>query len=250
MKRYIPNIITLLNLLCGCIALVCIFYHEFFAVFAVMLVAFLADFFDGAAARLLKVHSEMGAELDSLADMISFGMVPGAIMYVLLANAFEPDTHLVSGLTWAAIPGFLVTVFSALRLGKFNLDTRQSSGFMGLATPASTVYILGLYLIYYHNPMGLRDLAGSPWLLYTSTIAICYLLIADIPMFSFKYKHMKWRGNEVRFIYISLCVILLVTLQLVSIPILVFLYVLISIISHVLGKNITAETPSAEGALQ
>jgi CDP-diacylglycerol--serine O-phosphatidyltransferase len=146
MKAWIPNSITLLNLLCGCAAVVCILDHEFIPAFWFLFAAGWFDFADGLVARLLKVSSEHGKELDSLADMVSFGFVPGVIYYVFLdfnVAAFDTttamtagiDTH--SGFTWLPLAGFLVTLFSALRLAKFNLDTRQSEDFIGLATPSS-----------------------------------------------------------------------------------------------------------------
>lgn len=229
MKAYIPNFVTTLNLFCGCMALVAIFNHYYEYVFLIMLFAFITDFADGLLARALKVNSELGKELDSLADMVSFGLVPGAMFYILLQNSWIGDQTLVFSFSWKALPGFLVTIFSALRLAKFNIDKRKSSGFFGLATPAATVFAVGLYLIYYDQTLGFRDWVSNPWFLYGSILTICFLLVSEIPMFSFKFEHMRWRGNEVRFSFILICISLLVTLKILSIPILLALYVLLSI---------------------
>ncbi|MEO1434317.1 MAG: CDP-alcohol phosphatidyltransferase family protein [Bacteroidota bacterium] len=229
MKAYLPNFVTLMNLFCGCLALVAILNHYYQYVFLIMIFAFITDFADGLLARALKVKSPLGAELDSLADMVSFGLVPGAMFYILLQNRLNGDQLLSFSFNWKAMAGFMVTLFSALRLAKFNIDTRQSSGFLGLATPAAAAFVTGVYLIYYDQSLGYREWAGNIWFLYTSIVAISFLLVSEIPMFSFKYDHMRWRGNEVRFSFIIICLTLLFTLKILAIPILVTLYVLLSI---------------------
>ena len=228
--------------------LVCIFYHEYMLVFLIMFLAFLADFSDGLVARAFNLHSELGKELDSLADMISFGVVPGAMMYVLISNSMTSDLYLSNDLNFAALPGFLFTVFAAIRLAKFNVDKRKTEGFFGLATPAATAFVVGLYLIYYYNPMGLRDTVGTPWLLYLLCAIVCYLMVSDVKMFSFKYKHLRWRGNEWRLIYVILGVIMLLTLKIVAIPLLVVLYVVMSILSNMFGKTVPIEIGNTENA--
>ena len=232
-KAQIPNSITLLNLFCGCAAIICILDHLFVEAFWFLFAAGWFDFADGLVARLLNVSSEHGKELDSLADMVSFGAVPGVIYYTLLfigqssAPASAPD------LTWSwyAGPGLLVTLFSALRLAKFNLDTRQTENFMGVATPTSTVFATGLMLIYALDPFGWAAYVLSPFVLYPAIIAFSYLLISEHPMFSFKIKGMKWAGNETRIIFAVLAIVLLVTLQAAAFPFIVGVYLILNLVS-------------------
>lgn len=233
LKSQIPNAITLLNLFCGCAAIICILDHRFIAAFWFLFAAGWFDFADGLVARLLNVSSEHGKELDSLADMVSFGAVPGVIYYTLLfigasaAPASSPDITW----SWYAGPGLLVTLFSALRLAKFNLDTRQTENFMGVATPTSTVFATGLMLIYALDPFGWANYVLSPLILYPFILLFSYLLISEHPMFSFKIKGMKWEGNETRITFAVLAVVLLATLRTAAFPFIVGVYLIINLIS-------------------
>lgn len=198
------------------------------------------DFADGLVARLLNVTSEHGKELDSLADMVSFGAVPGIIYYTLLsigqnaAPAAAPLTELIAtpiSWSWYAAPALLVVLFSALRLAKFNLDTRQTENFMGVATPTSTVFATGLMLIYALDPFGWAAWALSPWVLYPSIIAFSYLLVSEHPMFSFKIKGRQWAGNETRIIFAVLAIALLLGLRTAAFPFIVGVYLIINLVS-------------------
>lgn len=244
MKAWIPNAITLLNLLSGCAAVVCILDHEFITAFWFLFAAGWFDFADGLVARLLNVSSEHGKELDSLADMVSFGVVPGMIYYVFLDfNVSTPmtssammeglDTH--SKLQWLPLFGLLVTLFSALRLAKFNLDTRQTEDFIGLATPSSTVYATGLMLIYATDAFGWAQYITELWVLIPSILIMSYLLVAEIPMFSFKLKGLGWQGNEIRFIFAASAVILLVLLHQAAFPFIIGVYLLLNIGKRIFG---------------
>ena len=145
MKKNIPNIITSINLFCGCCALACVFYGRFFSAFLFLFVGAWADYLDGFVARSLKVKSELGKQLDSLADMVSFGVVPGAIVYMLLVRGMTKNFEgFPQYLILAGLPAFLITVFAAVRLAKFNIDTRQSENFIGLNTPACTIFYSGI----------------------------------------------------------------------------------------------------------
>ena len=240
MKKWIPNTITLLNLFCGCAAIINILDHQFLPAFWFLFAAGWFDFGDGLAARLLKVSSEHGKELDSLADMVSFGAVPGVIYYTLLfigqsiapASAPHPETiGFPVTWSWYAAPGLLVVLFSALRLAKFNLDTRQTENFMGVATPTSTVFAVGIMLIYALDPFGWSIYALSPWILYPAILVFSYLLVSEHPMFSFKIKGAKWAGNETRIIFALLALVLLVTLRTAAFPFIVGVYLIINLIS-------------------
>ncbi|MEO1515648.1 MAG: CDP-alcohol phosphatidyltransferase family protein [Bacteroidota bacterium] len=238
MLRKIPHLITLLNLLCGCAALVFAFQQQFLAVFACIFVGGLADWGDGLVARLLNVKSELGKELDSLADMTTFGIVPGAVLYQLL-SLHSGDAPAEEGLSLLAMPGFTVSLFAAYRLAKFNLDTRQTESFIGLPTPSCTAFVVGLMLIYEFDTFGLGEWVTHPGFLYPITIILSYLLIAELPMFSLKFKNAHWKGNEVRFTFIILAVILLITIQEATFSLMVILYVLFSLVDNLRNRRLT-----------
>jgi CDP-diacylglycerol--serine O-phosphatidyltransferase len=229
MRSWIPNAITLLNLWCGCAALVAVFRYDFYTCFWFLFVAGLADFADGLAARLLNVKSEHGKELDSLADMVSFGLMPGAVLYALLTLSFagtvpEPGT-MVLPFSWAALPAFLVTLFSALRLAKFNLDTRQTDGFIGLATPSATLFVTGLMLTVADDSFGLRAFVLSPWFLYACTAGLAALLVSEIPMFAFKLGGAATGEGRLRIGFMIAAIALLAWLGGLAFSLIVVLYV-------------------------
>lgn len=228
--RHLPNIITLLNLFFGCLAVVSILNGNYQEGIIFTLAASVADFADGAVARWLKVSSPLGKELDSLADMVSFGVTPGVIFYVLLKNAFPGGAEY--GVHLAAAPGFLVSVFSGLRLAKFNLDTRQTENFIGLATPACTIFALGLLLIFEYDTSALHDFVLQGWLLLLLVALLCWLLVSKIPMFSLKLKSFGWVGNEIKFIFAALAVVELIFLKEAALAAIIFTYILLSLIGR------------------
>ena len=238
----LANILTLINLFAGCAALVLIFspsyqvgtlseglqYVPYFT-----LVSLIADYFDGMAARLTKsAASGIGKELDSLADVVSFGVVPAAVLYTLLTFYFKSASIRENDLLIMAYssPAFLVALFSALRLAKFNLDSRQSEGFIGLATPANTIFIMGLLLVFLRNDYNLSHIILNPLLLFGLVGFLSYLLIAEIPMFSFKFKNFGWSGNEVRYMFIIASIGLLLGFKFAGISLAVVLYILASLV--------------------
>ncbi len=239
MKAWIPNFVTLLNLFCGCAALINIFDLQFVPAFWFLLAAGIFDFADGLVARSLNVSSEHGKELDSLADMVSFGVVPASIYYVLLLLQNDPapalDANFPLDLTapvrweWSAAPALLIALFSALRLAKFNLDTRQLSTFMGLATPAHTVYAVGLMLIVALDA-NWGPYVLNPWIIYGSIVLMSYLLVSEHPMFSFKLKGFGWVGNEPLYIFAVLAVCLLFFLWTSAFPLIVVAYIIINLV--------------------
>jgi CDP-diacylglycerol---serine O-phosphatidyltransferase len=224
MKKHIPNILTLLNLFFGCCALVCIFSTEFVSATLFLVGSGVCDFFDGMVARMLGIKSDFGKEVDSLADMVSFGVVPGAIVYMMLvlnyevgeiANFFPAATeggHNIFRLHIKALPAFVISAFSCYRLAKFNLDSRQTEDFIGLATPANTLFFIGLLFVARNNTLGLAPVVLHPYLLYALIPISSFLLISEIPMFSFKLKGFVWKGNEIRFIFAALAFIILIYL--------------------------------------
>ncbi|RMG84563.1 MAG: CDP-diacylglycerol--serine O-phosphatidyltransferase [Bacteroidetes bacterium] len=237
MKKHIPNFITLINLFCGCCALANIFYGQFVQAFWFFLAGGIADYLDGMIARKMKINTSLGKELDSMADMVSFGVVPGAIFYMLLTKGFKGAEVLPIQLTFAAAPAFLVSVFAGLRLARFNLDTRQTDHFIGLNTPAATIFAVGLMLIFHYDTFGLAQWVTQPALLYTCIAALSYLLVAEIPMFNFKFKHLRWKGNEIRFIFAALALGLLICLKEAALSLIILSYILFSLGNNLIAKK-------------
>ncbi|MDF3029170.1 MAG: CDP-alcohol phosphatidyltransferase [Fluviicola sp.] len=271
MKMFnIPNLITASNMLCGVFAIILAFAGRIdIAPYFIFLAAIL-DFFDGFAARLLKQQGELGKQLDSLADMISFGLAPGIIMFVLILleqndiNRLFEDTvslNLSVGVHLSGLVNFqlenklpflalIIPFFSLFRLAKFNIDTRQSESFIGLPTPANTIFFMAfpLLLSRYGGTTGWEhDLIMwliQPIVLIPIIVIMSLLLVSELPLFALKFKHFKWKGNATRYIFLISCGILISTLLIWSIPIIVLLYLLLSFIQHILRKNRTHEIQS------
>lgn len=245
MKRHIPNLITLLNVLCGCIAVVFAVENQLEIAALFVFLGIFFDFFDGLAARALKVKSELGLQLDSLADMITSGLVPGIVMFQLLKMASSGgwnaeigeagSTPLLGGSPLLMLPflGFLITLASAYRLAKFNTDENQVSSFVGLPTPANALLIfsLPLILLYHHNDF-LNGIILNQWFLIGMTLLSAFLLNADIPLFALKFKNWSFKDNALRYIFIVLCLVLIVTMQYLAIPVIIGFYIISSVVSN------------------
>ncbi len=201
-KNHIPNCITSLNLLSGCIAIIFSFYGEFNAALLAIIAASVFDFFDGLSARLLKAYSPMGKELDSLADMTSFGLAPAMILFnKLMTDAYNPSV------IWLAAT-LLTAVFSALRLAKFNIDTRQSENFIGLATPANALLIASGIASLELYPELNAAIMKNQYILPLCALLLSFLLVSEIPMFSFKFKSLKFKENSTRFLFVAIMAVL------------------------------------------
>jgi len=232
----IPNFLTLINLFSGCLAIVFAFnFHLDWVPFCIA-ISLIADFFDGMAARALKTPQGIGKELDSLADVVSFGVLPSVVIYQLLFQYWETVNMQESSNFALSSPAFIIAIFAALRLAKFNLDQRQVSGFIGLATPAATIFVAGVLLVFLNNSLELSEVIFKPFTLYGIIAVLCFLMIAEIPMFSFKLKSFGWKGNEIQFTFLLLVAVLIVTLKFAAVPLSVLLYVLLSIIQTFIKK--------------
>lgn len=210
------------------------------------------DFFDGLAARVLNVKSELGLQLDSLADMITSGLVPGIVMFQLLGMSLgggwnmellssETDYMFWSGLKISPLPffGFLITLASAYRLAKFNIDENQVSSFIGLPTPANALLIISLPLILlYQNNDFLSDIILNQWFLVGITIVSCWLLNSKIELFALKFKNWGFKDNAVRYAFIVISIVLLVTLKFLAVPAIIIFYILSSVVNKAALKNI------------
>jgi len=241
--KHIPNTITCLNLLCGCLAIVSVCVGNPLVAAYLVVAAAIFDFFDGFAARMLNVSSPIGAELDSLADMVTFGVVPGLMLLHYLTDGIQTLNGLNSFLEnpILLIP-LAIPVFSALRLAKFNVDTRQTDSFRGLPTPASALWVISIPLMIEFMPFHLwwnpENVIVDRWFIIGSSIGLSALMVSDIPLLAMKFKSFGWKGNGVRYTFLIISLILLIILQPVAIPIILSLYVLISIIDNLfLSKN-------------
>lgn len=224
MKKHIPNSVTCLNLFSGCLGIVFAFQGNLiWAAYAILLSA-LFDFLDGMLARLLKAYSDIGKELDSLADMVSFGVLPSVIVYQLFLRAPQE-----SGIPiWLNYTAFLIAVFSALRLAKFNIDTRQAENFIGLPTPANAMLIASFPFILESSNTFFTDYLLNPWFLAIFSLIMSLLLVAEVPLISLKFRSLKFSENILRYILIFSSVILLLIFKFAAVPIIIILYFLIS----------------------
>ncbi|WP_211209327.1 CDP-alcohol phosphatidyltransferase family protein [Psychroflexus tropicus] len=234
LKKQIPNFITLLNLLSGCVAAVLAVQGELsLATFFVALGIFF-DFFDGLAARLLRESSDLGLQLDSLADMVTSGLVPGIVMCQLLSrsqSSSESSLDFFSNdLNWIVYIGFIITLGSAYRLAKFNIDERQTDSFIGLPTPANALLILsfGLILEYHPHSFLVSWIENTYVLIFVSIISVL-LLNAELKLFALKFKNLKLSENWYRFLIILISIMTLIWLQFVAIPVIILVYVLLSL---------------------
>ena len=223
MKKHIPNTITCCNLISGCVATYFAFLGDFEMALLFIIIGAVFDFFDGMSARLLGVSSPIGKELDSLADDITFGFAPSAIVFGYLSPL---TSHFSPLMPYVA---FVMAAFSALRLAKFNLDERQALGFIGLPTPANALFWGALVVGLQQNDIYFE---GMEWVIIAATFVSSYLLIAEIPMFALKFKHWGFKGNEVKYIFVLSCIPLLLFLGVSGFAAIIAWYVLLSVITN------------------
>ena len=235
-KAQIPNTITLLNLFCGCIALVFVFHRNFEMTFGFVCLGIFFDFFDGFFARLFKVSSPLGLQLDSLADMITSGIVPGAVMYQLMLT--NETTEALSYTQIFPYLGFIIALGSCYRLANFNIDTRQTDSFIGLPTPANALFILSLPLVLQNtDSLFVIEALTNQSVLLLITLFSAYILNAEIPLFSLKIKKFNYAYNKIQIIFLLLAVLLIVLFQFLAIPLVILTYVLLSVINAKLLKK-------------
>jgi len=222
-KRNIPNAITSLNLFFGCIAIIYALHNRLADASWMIVYAAIADFFDGMAARLLKVSSPIGKELDSLADVVSFGVAPGMIIYELIGT---------SPYNWI---GLLIPIFAAVRLAKFNIDTRQTFYFIGLPTPANALFIASFPLIIEHNSgwasVYYSNISFAVWFFVCVAIACSAIMVSSLKLFSLKIKDTSWNANKTRYIFLLISLACFLLLSYAAIPIIMVLYIIFSLFS-------------------
>ena len=240
MKKHIPNLITLCNLFSGSLAVIFAVQGNLVAAAFFVALGIFFDFFDGLAARALNVKSDVGLQLDSLADVVTSGVVPGIVMFQLFMMALPGEDGVkqwTSETNWLeftfnplALFGLLIILGSAFRLAKFNVDDRQTDSFIGLPTPANALLILSLPLILTFQPNSFAtDLILNEWFLVVLTIVSVIILNAELPLFALKFKNWGFKGNEIRYIFLILCVVLIVLFQFLAVPMIILSYVLLSV---------------------
>lgn len=241
MLKNIPNLFTLGNLFCGLLAILfAVGGHLNMAGGFILLGAFL-DFFDGMIARLLQVSGELGKQLDSLADLITFGVAPAFIVFQLFfwiedQSFFNPlndwPEHSAYSHNYWAYTAWLIPLFSALRLAKFNVDTRQSDGFIGLPTPVNALFFTSIPLMmHFQAEAWISTFLGQKTVLAILCVVMSYLMVAEIPLLSLKFKTLSWQENKMRYTLLIISVLLLCVFRFVAVPIILLLYPILSIIN-------------------
>jgi CDP-diacylglycerol---serine O-phosphatidyltransferase len=273
-KRNIPNALTCANLVCGVVGIIFLFSnHEHWAAYCIF-IAGVFDFLDGFVARMLKVTSPIGKDLDSLADCVTFGILPSLILYKMLQMstfAFFPKDDMLN--TYLPFVAILIALFSVIRLAKFNNDTRQGDSFIGVPTPANGFCVAGLLLLvdqqyfemylkmnsasavvpesFMNNPFisAIKDtflgqvssfempIYYHPFAIVGYCVLMAFLLISPLPLFALKFKSMAFKGNEIQYSFLLICLILFIFLQFKSIPIIIFTYILMSLVIHIFTKR-------------
>lgn len=246
--KQIPNLFTLLNLVFGCIAIVCILQTGQSIVYVdrdgftswdlpekiaigsfFIFAAALIDFLDGFIARLFKASSEMGKQLDSLADVVSFGVAPGLILYQMLRISFARETDGLDASVAALLPAFIVSCAGAWRLAKFNIDTTQQYSFKGVPIPAAGITIASLPLIIHYQQFNLQEVLFNKWILYGIILLLSYLMVSNIPLQSLKFKDMSLKNNMPKYIMAAIAIIAAIALKWVAIPVVFIAYVIVSL---------------------
>ena len=241
MKKHIPNTITLGNLLCGTIATIAAVNGNFEIAALSVTIGIILDFFDGFFARLLNVSGDLGKELDSLADMVTSGVVPGIVMFSLLQenslSLFETseDALNIASFSTGYLPhfGLILTLAACYRLAKFNVDTRQSDSFIGLPTPAMSLFVISLPLIpIYSDNQFFIDLVQNNYFLVGITLVLSFLMNAEIPLFSLKFKSYAIKENVLKYVFLMVSLLMIILLETIAIPMVIILYVVLSIASN------------------
>lgn len=230
--RNIPNSITSCNLFCGCIASYMAFQSDYDLAMLFIVLGAVFDFFDGMSARLLKVSSPIGKELDSLADNITFGLAPSAIVFSLFKQMVVPE--FISNVSlYIPYAAFIISVFSALRLAKFNLDERQTSSFIGMPTPANALFWASLAISLNTNPV--LNSYFNAISLFLLVVVMSFLLVSELPMFSLKFKNLRWSDNKIKYIFLLVSIVLLLLLGVNGLSAVIAWYIVLSVITCKMG---------------
>ena len=243
-KKNIANIITLSNLLCGLISILYAFGGHLNIASGVVILGAILDLLDGFFARLLKTHSTIGKQLDSMADLITFGVAPAIIMFQLLFlleynvffNPFENwESRIAYKKSFIAYTALLIPLFSALRLSKFNIDKKQTHNFIGMPTPESALFLISIAVIINSYPnYFLLDYITNIKTISILIVIICFLMVSKLPLFSLKFKNYNWSENKMRYLFIICIIILLWQFYFAAIPFIVILHIILSILNNLI----------------
>lgn len=239
LKQHLPNFFTLMNLAIGCISIVFIFNDQLEVGAYLIGIAAFFDFLDGTAARLLNAKSEIGKQLDSLADIVSFGVAPGFILFQLINQCLNNPAVPYQNISVFSFFAFLIPMFSALRLAKFNIDENQADSFIGLPTPANAIFIASFPLVLKENIdiQIIHNLLLNTFFLYGIIIVLSFLLVSKIKLFSLKIKSFNIKENRIQFLFLIISLLLLIFFKFTSIPIIIILYILLSVFSKKISYN-------------
>jgi CDP-diacylglycerol--serine O-phosphatidyltransferase len=235
LKAQIPNLFTMLNLFCGCVALVMVADYKFDFAFYFVSLGIFFDFFDGFFARKFNVSGPLGVQLDSLADMITSGVVPGYTMFILLSKTIFDGTSI----GFLAYLGFVITLGACFRLAKFNIDERQSDNFIGLPTPANCLFIMSIPFFLEVPSNGIIVGNNIKIALIVISFLSAYIMNAEIPLFSLKFKNFSFAKYKLQIFFLAFSVLMLIFLQILAVPMIIILYVLLSVINNMVKKKVT-----------
>ena len=238
LKKYIPNLVTLGNLFCGVLATIYAVSDHFEATALCVVIGIVLDFFDGFFARLLKVTGELGKQLDSLADMVTSGVVPGIVMFKLLNSNLHITSNNNNFLLNGSLLGLILTLGACYRLAKFNLDTRQTNSFIGMPTPAMCLFVISLPLIQENTNIAfVQILLSNHYFLITITLLLTFLMNAEIHLFSLKFKEYSLTHNYGKYLFLLASILMILFLNYISIPLIIILYVIVSVILNYEKNN-------------
>jgi CDP-diacylglycerol--serine O-phosphatidyltransferase len=249
MRNAVPNTITIISLILSCWAIILTFEGDLDLAAHLIIICCLCDFLDGFAARLLKVKNPLGAQLDSLVDMVAFGVAPAMLMFQFLKHLqSENPIQLLADYPWLLYLTFLIPILSAFRLAKFNIDTRQTTSFIGLAVPAHASFYIFAVIVYLHpelpkiidvNPW-VMPVLSNPLIMLGITVLLSFMLIAEVPMFSLKVKNLRWSENQTPLTFLFILIALIVLTNLVAMPVIILIYIVWSIIAKYTSKKTLA----------
>ncbi|WP_139058955.1 CDP-alcohol phosphatidyltransferase family protein [Polaribacter vadi] len=237
-KKHIPNLLTLGNLFCGTIAAIFAVESNFTGAALFVVIGILFDFLDGFVARLLKVSGDLGTQLDSLADMVTSGVVPGIVMFKLIQyDLFDSPNSFEDSILDISLIGLILTLGACYRLAKFNLDTRQTDSFIGLPTPAMCLFVISLPLIQEYSEIEfVQNLISNNYFLIGVTLVLTYLMNAELPLFSLKFKDSSFKKNWIIYLFLVISLTLILLINYLSIPIIITLYIVLSIFKNLIPK--------------
>lgn len=246
MKNAIPNSITIISLILSCSSIILTFSEQYVNAAILIIICTVCDFLDGFTARILKVNNPLGGQLDSLIDMVSFGVAPGLLMFKFIEYLqFQNPVELLANYPWLIYFTFLIPILSAFRLAKFNIDTRQTTSFIGLAVPAHATFYIFAVIVYFNpqlptiiniNPI-IELLFSNPLSLLILTVLLSFMLIAEVPMFSLKVKNLRWSENQTPLSFLFILISLALLINITAFPIIILLYVIWSIIAKYTSRT-------------